>query len=532
MQVEEVVDRDTLEAYLKALPDQTRRDTSLRVAFHAAIRVLPIAVHELLTASWAQERDLTRSVIFDAVSISGVARFYRTPEIPDAANAAIAYANAAYAANATTTYAAYAAAYAANAAASVATACANAAAAANSAATAATAHANANATSPAKIDLSDLIRADLERDGPVWPGAAPAEIQTTWEHCVAAMRAAAVDWSFWIAWYHRVLAGRDWHPKMMGAVLENITSEDWNKGPAHINPMFDHVLEIYRAEDAASETPLSKSAPVDFTFDTLHRVMRMIGIDDNVKHLRDPTIVQAFLDDAEQLRDDFRDFVDYANELSPGGNYAGVLRLAAEKVIKEFVRVADLTHLRAERLVLIGGELESFAVSEKGRADLGEPLCGILDKRIAGLKQLCRKHFGPSYQTLAPLADLNLDHVDQDGLLHLFDDAIAFIESLPNDVAPGLDHDGLLVLQDMKAELRTYRAAIAEASSDDFRAMLEDRFAQSAGASGLTLLRFFETSQSAYGKMSDGADEIAKATKRVKTLADIWDVVATAFGGG
>ena len=125
-----------------------------------------------------------------------------------------------------------------------------------------------------------------------------------------------------------------------------------------------------------------------------------------------------------------------------------------------------------------------------------------------------------------------LDHVDQDGLLHLFDDAIAFIESLPNDVAPGLDHDGLLVLQDMKAELRTYRAAIAEASSDDFRAMLEDRFAQSAGASGLTLLRFFETSQSAYGKMSDGADEIAKATKRVKTLADIWDVVATAFGGG
>ncbi|WP_342076201.1 hypothetical protein [Yoonia sp. SS1-5] len=343
------------------------------------------------------------------------------------------------------------------------------------------------------------------------------------------------NWSIWAHWYNRVLLDRDWRPDAMLAVLDGITRQDWGQGPSHINPMFDEVLTLYLGEDDPSltvVTPLSEAYPVDFTFDTLQRVMRMIGIDDNMKHLRDPSIVQAFLDDAGQLRDDFRDFCDYAQELSPGGNYAGVLRRAASKVTQEFDRVEDLTHLRAERLVQLGGELELFAVSEQGRADLGGPLAGILDQRIGALKQLCRKHFGPSYQTLAPLAELRLDQIDQEGVLHVLDEAIGFIETLPNDDFQPLDHEGLLVLQDMRAELHVIRGAIADASGDAFRSLLEDRFAQSAGSLGLSLLRFGQKSKAALNKAGRGADAAIKTNKRLEGLADIIDGIVDMFPGG
>ncbi|MFG5383444.1 hypothetical protein ACEWPN_19985 [Yoonia sp. R2-816] len=402
------------------------------------------------------------------------------------------------------------------------------------------------------FDLWPEVRFQLKHGGSIWKDKIPHSFQQVWQKGQSGLMSGyswedhatshpdSLNWSeedqmIWVHWYNRILLGQNWHPELMEPLLRKIRLQDWIRGASHINPMFFDIVKIYLNEVSLDLHPkLAQAYPVDFTFDTLQRVMRMIGIDDNMRHLRDPSIVQAFLDDAEQLRDDFKDFVDYASELAPGGNYAGVLRRASEKVIREFERVENQTHLRAERLVQLGGELELFASSEKGRDDLGDPLATVLDTRIDALKQLCRKHFGPSYQTLAPLAELSVDQVDQEGVLHVLDEAIRFIETLPKGDFQPLDHEGLLVLNDMRDELRTYRAAIAEASSDDFRELLEDRFAQSAGSLGLSLLRFGQKSKGALDRAGQGVDVAIQTHGRLEGLGDIIRALKVAFlsGGG
>lgn len=39
----------------------------------------------------------------------------------------------------------------------------------------------------------------------------------------------------------------------MAPILNKLREGDWDQGPAHINPMFDEVLALYRAQDAAQQ---------------------------------------------------------------------------------------------------------------------------------------------------------------------------------------------------------------------------------------------------------------------------------------
>jgi predicted metal-dependent hydrolase len=76
-------------------------------------------------------------------------------------------------------------------------------------------------------------------------------MQSHWEAAVAAMEGHPADWSIWIHWYNRVLQDRDWYPERMHEVLKEIADGAWEKGPAHINPMFEEVLELYLADRRA-----------------------------------------------------------------------------------------------------------------------------------------------------------------------------------------------------------------------------------------------------------------------------------------
>ena len=284
--------------------------------------------------------------------------------------------------------------------------------------------------------------------------------------------------------------------------------------------MFDDVLALYRAEHAC-RPDLANAAPVDFTFDALAKVMRMIGIDDTTAHLRDPGVVQSFLDDAEQLRDGLEDFADYAKALSGGGNYAGVLLLGAEKVLKEFRLTEDMTHIRAERVVTLASDLELFSKQKQSRDALGDVLAQRLDARIGELKRLCRNHFGPSHAVLAPLADLNFDHIERQEVLRIIDDAIAKVDALPSEEMHRLDAEGLAIIHDMRRELDDFRAAIAEATSEEFAEVLDQRMAQSAGALGLTLARFAQRSVTAAGSVERGIVVAKRGRQGVQDLSDI-----------
>lgn len=331
---------------------------------------------------------------------------------------------------------------------------------------------------------------------------------------------------FWSEWYSSILTGQSSIPSPALRDVALILPDDWGRGAQHINNVVIPKLM------AKYETPLAKSYPVDFTFDALVRVMRMIGIEDDAAHLRTPQLVQSFIDDAEEARDLLQDFEDYANQKAGGGNAAGVLALSAQKVLSELNRTRDHSHIRARRIVGLAHRLEDFSKNAEYRDDLGEPLSKLLDDAVSLLRSVTRKHFAPSYTALAPLSDLSLEHVDQDAVVQLYDEMIVRLEALPGDELVALDEDSLSVFRDMVREAKDFRAAIAEASTDEFRDMLEHRLAESLGGTGIAFGRFLETSSKAAGTATRATDTAIKQYRRVTSLEDIYEFIQGFLGGG
>ena len=247
MEIAEVQDRESLERYLEALPEDERREVAVRVAFRAAARVLPIAALNFASSQAYIMRDLTAVSIFGALSIAGVAALTSTPAI-----ATSAADNASFTATAAADKPSFAAAAAASSFAS----------------------ADAAAYASYLADIWDFARLDLTdgEHGPLWgDGAIPDALVQVWADAKTAMgKDPKADWSFWIAWYERVLAGRDFLPNDMAPILNELRKADWNKGPAHINPLFDGVLAKYRAQDIE----VSGSDQVRLTSGTAQKIER------------------------------------------------------------------------------------------------------------------------------------------------------------------------------------------------------------------------------------------------------------------
>lgn len=543
VEIADVRDLESLQAYLDGLEGDGALLTARRAAFRAAARLLPLALRYFLSEK-AAGHDFAAVPVFGALATGAAASVWPAPTIDraaanHAADAAMeaehAAANAAVNADAAAAYAAKAAAYAANAVATDAAAnAAYATNAANKAAAAANALAAADAVWHA---VRDDLRNSLKKANHTLPALwqdpqEPEDLKSAWKRVKRQMQAdRSADWSFWILWYERVRAGRDFHADKLSEILNTLRKRNWKKGPAHINPLFDHLLAIYREEDAeleAESTPLSQAYFADFSFDALAKVMVMIGIDNDTAHLRAPEVVQAFLDDSVEARDLLQDFADDARALS-GGNYAGVLQRKAEKLLSEFRRAGESTHLRARTIVTFCGDLELHAQEEMARNDLGKTLSKQLDQRIGLLKRLCMQHFGPAYLALAPLAEMPHDHVDQAEVIRLLDLALEQMRAPTQDGFIVLDPEGVAVFKEMIRGLEATRAAIAASDSEEFRALLESRFAQSSGSIGVTALRYFEKSVVAGGQT---ADALIKANKQVSGLQDILDRVKDWLPGG
>lgn len=331
--------------------------------------------------------------------------------------------------------------------------------------------------------------------------------------------------SYWIPWYQGLLDGEEVFSPELRRAIALIEPEDWDKGDQHINNVVIPKLMDRR-------TALSQAHPVDFSFDALQKVMRMIGVGDDAAHLRDPKVIGAFVDDCDELKDTLQNFVDYTSEISGGGNRAGVLRRASENVLNEIQRAEDVEHLRARHVVRLAGQLEAFSKEEKARADLGETLSGMLDEAIGFLKTVTRQHFGPSYAALAPLADLEVEQIDQDAVVSLLDNMIVRLEDISGDELVPLDEEGLAIFRDMVREAHEFRIAVVSADADAFREVMESRFAESAGGVGLAFGRFLEKSNAAAGKAGNATDIAIKNYKRVKSLGDIVEMLQGWLNGG
>lgn len=521
MKAAEITDYDSLKAWLEEQP----KEVSVWIAARAAARVLPVWWRAVLIADWARERDLSALPVLRCLLISAVAAKTTTDDIKAAARvadpAAALYVLGVRQASAA---AALAGANAAASAAGDAAAVMRAVKAAESVADAARAGAAAVWES-IRNDAAHVAKGVIPADRPLWPEGMPAEIAEACDKTRTALTeriaAGETGWQFWLDWYEAQLSGAPQNWEMLKEIAL-IPDDDWKQGAVHVNGLIEEIVERYRGGERSA---LSQAFPVDFTFDSLARVMRMVGIVDDMAHLRDPAVVQSFLDDCGELRDSLQDFADYADAGRDGKNRVAMLHLAASKVLNELLRTRDTDHLRARHIVQLAGRLEAFSKEEGAREELGETLSTILEDSIGLLRTVTRKHFGPAYTALAPLGQLTLDHVDQDEVVTLFDQMIARLEALPSDELVALDEDGLSVFRDMIRELHEFRAAIAEASSDDFRQVLEQRFAESIGGTGLAFGRFIETSSAVAGQGARGVDGAVKTYKRVQNLGDIKDFI-------
>ncbi|WP_341365568.1 hypothetical protein [Yoonia sp. BS5-3] len=267
MDVDEVRDRDSLRRYLDHLPQYERMEVARRVSFNSAFRVFPILALDLSEEEWAQQLNLSPLPFFGCLATA------EAGGLRASASFSAAIRGVTCAANQLETEVAVKPQRDGNAA-SASNALPNAMFAAINAATFWRSHKTTDrmgsaiaavvcATAASEhLDLWELIRADLVGNELIWPDGMPVGFEQTWQNATEVMRERPVDWSVWINWYNRILGARDWHPRAMWNVLQNMTPEDWKKGPEHINPMFDEVLALYLEEDQKRTGAPKSSQPI------------------------------------------------------------------------------------------------------------------------------------------------------------------------------------------------------------------------------------------------------------------------------
>jgi len=247
--VTEIEDRDSLEAWLNARPEATRQQDAVTIAHRAAMRVLPLYLAWQSTRS--PQDDLTALPVLRVSLISGVATLASTPEIRNAdafAAAADAFAARADAfAAAADAFAARAAAFAAAAAAARAAAAA-AAARADAAADAAAFAARADADivwQEIQHDAGRLQAGDSPMQAPLWHDPENNPLAQAWDDTVKSWTAADTDWSFWIRWYDSALNPTR-HGAQNGPMLTEIATQDdafWEGSDAEVNERIAAIVQ-------------------------------------------------------------------------------------------------------------------------------------------------------------------------------------------------------------------------------------------------------------------------------------------------
>lgn len=290
MEVDEVVNEESLARYLNGLPEGERGRVALRVAFGAAARVLPFDAAFVASDKESIDAGVSCEPIFGAVSICEIA--VNTIDMKALGyvdyRAANAIAVSCHYASKNPTLeklpTSAAAAWAANAVELFLSGPHN-----DLVFNAVEAVRSASTHAPSDVWGGVLRDLEAKTAGPLWHDSTmPKAVLSKWIKTRAILQNKHnSDWSFWIAWYERVLAGRDTLPAEMAPILNAIGEADWKKGPAHINPMFDGVLGLYRAEEFQSSHSYGFRSKLDRELDRLDlEAVEPIDLGEIVKKMR------------------------------------------------------------------------------------------------------------------------------------------------------------------------------------------------------------------------------------------------------
>lgn len=330
----------------------------------------------------------------------------------------------------------------------------------------------------------------------------------------------ARHWSFWINWWDGILGGVPLNWELQRDVAL-IADEVWKKGPVAVAKAISMIERRY-----ATVPSISEAAYADFALDAVHDWMVMVAFQDDLDHLRDPALIRAFSEDCRDLQDQLQDFIDYArDEMRGKANASAAMVIAAEKLVSELARVGSADRLLARRLVQLGRDAVVRAAKQADRTTVGEENARSLDRALDSFRAICRKHLGPVLVRMEPLRDVAVAGEDPN---RLFEDILRVVERVKAAKADGLkplDPEGRAAFDELVDGLNDLRSQIAEATTDERKSYLTQRFAEQYAGTVATLRRYYEKVALHADKAVVVLDRAVKNYGRFDKLRDFWEYV-------
>ncbi len=379
-------------------------------------------------------------------------------------------------------------------------------------------------------DVMSLAAAQSPTEAPLWRAGVDKAAER-WATVAADWRGPDSPFSFWARWYQAALEGTPMDPELLRDIAL-IPDDIWEAGPEPVAVEIAKIEEKLKAQTSGG-TALSNAALFDFDFDAALKRLEIIGFHDDMAHLKNPAMVQAFLDDIEEVQDGLQDFLDYSEAARNRNNTLAILGVATEKILDELKRTKDKSHIRARRVIALSGDLFTFSTEETKRAELGEGLCRKLDANIALLRSVCRKHLAVAILQLAPLDTLSLHDNDP---AQLVVDLKAVLDRI-KETADGkklakLSPEARAVMDDLVKDLETLERALKDATGEGQRKNLWDRFVRNYGALAATTGKALEKANKHAEEPAKRFDQLVRVYKRWETIKSIMDWVENFLNGG
>jgi len=304
-----------------------------------------------------------------------------------------------------------------------------------------------------------------------------------------------------------------------------------------VHPIIEGMLLERRrsGQESVLDSAIMRAALVDFTFDDMARLMRMVPFDEDTRHLKDPERLQSFLDDAEELRDSLEAF-SLAIAANTGVQGAPLVATYLDSYLLELSKARQTRHLRVGLLLERGAMLEALSLDDGCRNGLGGPMTGEFDRLVRRMRDLTARHFAPTLLRMKPLEALVLAP-DEDirKLLSKLEQGIAAVRKVDGDRAIPLNPLDLAVFDDMVRRLRNIVHAIEAAETPQTKLELRENFQKEAASITATVGRYWLRASTAAGKVGEGVDRVVKTQKRIEALeafvrwvGELWNN----FGGG
>ncbi|PTX54054.1 hypothetical protein C8N43_2859 [Litoreibacter ponti] len=324
-----------------------------------------------------------------------------------------------------------------------------------------------------------------------------------------------IDWSFWIDWYESALDGTEHRWEMLTDVAL-MEEEYWTGSSSEAMKKIADIVAQHKQISKATEGKLEvfRATLFDFSYDHAEAVMRAVPLDRDWKHLNDPDLLRAFLEDAEDLREDLELFCEAMHSEGSAMQGAGVVRTYCIAILTELSRAADRQTLRVGKLVQYGRMIENARLDPSAQAEFGL-LAPALQDNGQAILNLMRNHFARTLSRFAELRDIGIEEdASRWEVLQGFRDLVSTVRMGDGADRPALAQEDAAVLEDILDSVDRQMRALDATHEEGAIASLQRDINFELAKLGATIAIYRERAVSAEGQTGKVVDVTLKWQKR------------------